>query len=68
MARNTLIIIFLSLLIIVFLLVPTTEKFVTLYGAKDNKPKGAPCEFDPECASNVCLAYNSKEGLQHTCA
>ena len=68
MMRNTLVIIFLSLLIIVFLLARRTEQFVTLYGAKDGKGKGMPCEFDPECASNVCLAYNSPEGLQHTCA
>lgn len=68
MARNTLIIIFLSVLILTFLLVPRKEKFVTLTGAKDNKPKGAPCEFDAECASDICLHYNSPEGLQHTCS
>ncbi len=59
---------FLTVLIIVYLLVPRVEKFITLTGAADGKAKGIECKFDAECASNVCLSYNSPEGLQHTCA
>jgi hypothetical protein len=39
----------------------------TMYGAKKNKPRGAPCKFDPECASNTCNAYSSSEGPRFTC-
>jgi hypothetical protein len=41
---------------------------VTLYGAKKDKPKGSKCQFDPECASNTCLAYSSEEGPRFTCS
>lgn len=68
MRQGTTALLFLAVLIVVYLLVPKAEKFVTLTGAKDGKSKGLPCEFDAECASDICLHYNSPDGLQHTCA
>ena len=56
------------LLGVVYLLTTRVERFETMYGARDGKAKGLECEFNDECASNVCLHYNSPEGLQHTCA
>ncbi len=48
---------------------PKLEGFATtLYGAEKNKQKGSKCQFDPECASNTCLAYDSKEGSRFTCS
>lgn len=48
---------------------PSFEGFntQTLYGASKNKPKGSKCMFDPECASNTCLPYDSKYGPMFTC-
>jgi hypothetical protein len=39
----------------------------TMYGETKNKPRGSPCKFDPECASNTCNAYTSSEGPRFTC-
>jgi hypothetical protein len=61
---------FLVVLLILQIFFKTQEGFengVTLYGAKKGKPKGAECQFDPECASNVCLPFTSREGPRFTC-
>jgi hypothetical protein len=39
----------------------------TLYGAQKGKKKGEKCIFDPECASNTCLPFDSAEGPKYTC-
>jgi hypothetical protein len=60
---------FIVLLLVLHIFFRTSEGFdVTLYGAKKDKPKGSKCQFDPECASNTCLAYTSDEGPRFTCS
>jgi hypothetical protein len=39
----------------------------TLYGVKKGKTRGEKCIFDPECASNTCLPFDSAEGPKYTC-
>lgn len=60
---------FIVVLILLQLFFTNYEGFdVTLYGAQKNKQKGEKCQFDPECASNTCLAYSSNEGPRFTCS
>jgi hypothetical protein len=70
MKLNQILIGALIILIVLFLFgTPKLEAFdETLYGAKKNKPKGSVCQFDPECASNICLPFNSIFGQRFTCA
>jgi hypothetical protein len=66
---------FLSILVVGLIVVlaihfffPMREAFeVTLYGAKKNKPAGSKCDFDPECASDICRHFDTPEGKQFTC-
>ena len=60
---------FLAVFILLQVFFPRFEGFaVTLYGAEKNKEKGSKCQFDPECATNTCLAFDSKEGSRFTCS
>lgn len=60
---------FIVVLLVLHIFFKNYEGFdVTLYGAKKDKPKGEKCQFDPECASNTCLAYTSDEGPRFTCS
>jgi hypothetical protein len=60
-------IVFFVLLAILQVLFPIRERFTTLYGAKSNKPKGSFCEFNAECASDMCAHFTNAEGKHHTC-
>jgi hypothetical protein len=43
------------------------EPQYTLYGAKKGKAPGEACQFDAECASDICRHYTSQEGPVFTC-
>lgn len=62
-------IVFIVIILVIHIFFTNYEGFdVTLYGAKKDKSKGSKCQFDPECASNTCLAYTSDEGPRFTCS
>ena len=48
-------------------LVQGFEPQYTLYGAKKGKAPGEACQFDAECASDICRHYTSQEGPVFTC-
>ena len=60
---------FFIVFVILQLFFPRVEGFdETLYGAKKNKKKGEKCEFNAECATDICLHYDSSEGPRFTCS